>query len=1012
MGRGGCGGRAGPPQGPARPRRPAQAEHDSCRVGSLAVSEPVTVDADLGGGAPLVQRRQQPRRRHRLRRLRAGAGARARPALDPQHHRPGPGRDAARHARPPRRLPVLRRRRGRAGRARRPRAARRVPPAGARALRRRRRLAPRRPARGPRRLPPLLRRPRPGGRRRATGGACSPSDDWLQRRTKYGDLERRRACGGARRARGGRRRPGPRHPSRSPLGGGRPRVRRASPPSSTDVREEYFTVLGHILDSRYYRTHAEPGAPEGKYSPKRRGYVVSMGEDLGRGQDLGLDAHDPRVLRLRPLLGGLPRRRAARRGRGHGAGPDRRVAGPPRPRLGHAPPLPDQLAGDRRRGPRQPGRRAPVQGLQRAAHAQRRAGRRRLDLAVPARVRLRARRRVDGRGLRRSTRATRSTTARRSPTPSTPPTSSTSRAACSASRPRRRRRSSRRSPASTSRRWTRSAGASSSCSRSTTCSSRRRGRTSSPSSSRGRRTSAGGPAGGAAGPPAARRVGFRENMDIKFLRPHELVVSVDTGPGGVHAVANGSEAKIADSMLRVLHDQGVLKDAGHDLRFNMRPGGNPGRGEFGGVVEAFLHAGSGRASSSSTASASRSPVPRAGAKTDLGAAPDEIARRRRVARLTCAAALEADGGRAAGRRRRRRAAASSAPTTRCRAPPRASSRPRSSASRRCRATTTGYLVEVALPGFGRQGDAARARGPARPHRAAQAGRLLRPRRQGALGSRVRDRRRPSRRRLVRGRRLPPARRRAAAARGAVPRRDRAARARRGVRRARPPAAPRRRGGPAAPAAGVWGRLTLATRDDLVAPLDAARDVLVVDLAGFESEAFGPTCASTFLADAVRLGWRNLVGYGCVGGPRYLGVNLADADGASARGVTLELYGREVGDFLGALLEGADIRLYGQGQCHVGMKAASGYVFVLQDALNTCCYAAHGGTLQRLGLGLALRRRRPEQGLRGRRRDARPGLQVDPLRHAQRVRLRVPHVGRRELAARGDGPRTSPTRAAS
>ena len=43
-----------------------------------------------------------------------------------------------------------------------------------------------------------------------------------------------------------------------------------------------------------------------------------------------------------------------------------------------------------------------------------------------------------------------------------------------------------------------------------------------------------------------RMVGFRENMDIKFLRPHEIIASVDTAEGGVHAVANGSEAKIAD----------------------------------------------------------------------------------------------------------------------------------------------------------------------------------------------------------------------------------------------------------------------------------------------------------------------------------------------------------------------------------------------------------------------------------------------------------------------------------
>ena len=70
-------------------------------------------------------------------------------------------------------------------------------------------------------------------------------------------------------------------------------------------------------------------------------------------------------------------------------------------------------------------------------------------------------------------------------------------------------------------------------------------------------------------------------------------------------MANGSEAKIADAMLRELHRQGVLADAGHDLRFSMRPGGNPGRGEFGGVVEAFLTPA--RAHSRwSTASASRS----------------------------------------------------------------------------------------------------------------------------------------------------------------------------------------------------------------------------------------------------------------------------------------------------------------------------------------------------------------------------------------------------------------------
>jgi glutamate synthase domain-containing protein 3 len=60
-------------------------------------------------------------------------------------------------------------------------------------------------------------------------------------------------------------------------------------------------------------------------------------------------------------------------------------------------------------------------------------------------------------------------------------------------------------------------------------------------------------------------------------------------------------------------------------------------------------------------------------------------------------------------------------------------------------------------------------------------------------------------------------------------------------------------------------------------------------------------------------------------------------------VVIELYGREFGDFAGALLEGARILAYGQGQSHWGMKADSGYLFVLQDALNTVAYAAHGGT---------------------------------------------------------------------
>jgi glutamate synthase domain-containing protein 3 len=39
-----------------------------------------------------------------------------------------------------------------------------------------------------------------------------------------------------------------------------------------------------------------------------------------------------------------------------------------------------------------------------------------------------------------------------------------------------------------------------------------------------------------------------------------------------------------------------------------------------------------------------------------------------------------------------------------------------------------------------------------------------------------------------------------------------------------------------------------------------------------------------------------------------------------------------------------VYVYGQAQSHVGFKADSGHLFVLQDALNTCMYSAHGGTI--------------------------------------------------------------------
>ena len=234
-------------------------EHDSCRVGSLAVSEPVTVRRDLGGRPLLLQRRQQPGRRHRLRRLRAAARCARRPAwCSTRSARTGPQtiREMLGHLGgcrffaadggelPPAavlehldgfRLPVRDAYAGEDG------------------------LAARRPARGPGRLPPLLRRhpaPGPGAlrapphRQPALAAAARPSTPTC--------------ADGARALGGGAEADRPSEPAPPPSAPSTPRAARRF---LQDVREEYFTVLAHLLDSRYYRTHGEPAADE---RPARR----------------------------------------------------------------------------------------------------------------------------------------------------------------------------------------------------------------------------------------------------------------------------------------------------------------------------------------------------------------------------------------------------------------------------------------------------------------------------------------------------------------------------------------------------------------------------------------------------------------------------------------------------------------------------------------------------------------------------------------------------------------------
>jgi len=415
---------------------------------------------------------------------------------------------------------------------------------------------------------------------------------------------------------------------------------------------------------------------------------------------------------------------------------------------------------------------------------------------------------------------------------------------------------------------------------------------------------------------ATRRViGFRENMDIKFLRPHEIIVTRDRAAGGATAVANGSEAKIADSMLRVLHQQGVLGDAAADLRFSMRPGGNPERRDYGGVFEVFGVAGSG-ALELKNRFGEEVRVDRAGTKVDLHAPLETAVARANEAWATLVGdrldqlgrLLEGAGGMSAARL--------FGPEDLLPAP--ASELVESTLDRAAALSLDDLrlLAESALPAFAARGDAQRA----------EASRVLTELRKRVALVNLGGKSLSSVEYLMDGGR---------AADG---------RAEGGLFRIFDAVAPLYEMLQKPPAGTRYGRLTLATRDDLAAPGNAARDVLVIDFAGFESESFQLDSASRIVSRAVLLGWRNLVGYGFIGGPRYVGTNLGDAKGVAAPGVVIELYGREFGDFIGALLESAQIWVYGQGQSHLGMKADSGELFVLQDMLNTGMYAAHGGSV--------------------------------------------------------------------
>ncbi|HTO89793.1 MAG TPA: glutamate synthase-related protein [Candidatus Sulfotelmatobacter sp.] len=747
------------------------------------------------------------------------------------------------------------------------------------------------------------------------GATLLASEHWLQRRTKYGDLSAEAlsaALASAGEAGGARGAPQAR-------GGWEARDRLDA--FVADVREEYFSALAHLLDSRYYRTHRPDDAPAGKFAAKRRGFVVSIGEDLGAikmsgwthtipeyfdfdqfwssypgvrdagGVEYTFKGRPLKTLELRACAWGMHHRYPTNspaidaEGRGNPAGAHPFKAY--NVLLMHNG---EQVGVDST---------SPFLNEFGYVHADPSMGESHALYAGDSIYERKALTDTEYAAyLVDFTRRVLGLTTEEASQIISPITGLDLKAMDEARRRKLELLMTNYVQLTPTGPY-----------KFTIVESRR---------------VSGGPAGGADGASRTRRVvGFRENMDIKFLRPHEIIVSRDTGrraaggasgTAGVTAVANGSEAKIADSMLRVLHQQGVLGDAAADLRFSMRPGGNPARRDFGGVFEAFTAPGSG-AMDLRNRFGEEVPVDRAGGKLDLSEYLAEAVKRanpdwvsvvnehlQQLGRL-----LEGAGGMSAGRL--------FGPEDLLPAPGAALVERTLERAATLEFADLRMLAEQALPEFAKRGDAARA----------AAIRILTELRKRVAFASLGAKALSSVEYLLDG-----GRDAGGQPEGALYRLFDQIPALFEVLQQ--------------PVRGTrYMRVTLRTRDDLAPPADPARDVLVIDFAGFKGESFRLDSASRFVSRAVELGWRNLIGYGFIGGPRYVGTNLGDARGVAARGVTIELYGREFGDFIGALLEGASIWVYGQGQSHLGMKADSGELFVLQDILNTGAYAAHGAS---------------------------------------------------------------------
>ncbi|HSP06862.1 MAG TPA: hypothetical protein VLR94_06765, partial [Acidobacteriota bacterium] len=131
----------------------------------------------------------------------------------------------------------------------------------------------------------------------------------------------------------------------------------------------------------------------------------------------------------------------------------------------------------------------------------------------------------------------------------------------------------------------------------------------------------------------------------------------------------------------------------------------------------------------------------------------------------------------------------------------------------------------------------------------------------------------------------------------------------------------------------WNRIIWDKRRSLQ-PAPVPKERLVIDARGFAPE--GPDSLSSFVVEACRLGWRDIILYRCRG-HRFLGCGLNHG----SSGVHIQIFGSS-GDYLASGLDGAEIIVHGNGQDQLGQIFHQGKLVVHGDVGQTFFYGAKGG----------------------------------------------------------------------